>query len=705
MMNDFDEDLVSSRQLEALLKVSRTIAAHQEFGALLDALGLFLHQVVEYDHVVLLLYDADTDEAWIYYPGSCEERLSKVRAFPFVDGPGFWVWKHQEPAIATIEDIERYYAKIFPKRRSQEVKSSCTVPLTTVRRRLGALEFLSTKANAYTPEDVRFMQLVAAQVATSVDNALVYERVKASEDNLARERDHLRTLLEVTNTAVSQLEPEKLIEEISGQIERLAGAEYCALVVYRPAENDFRWEIVRFSRGDDQVKPGRVVSMSDPVIARAFRQRKPCTFSYEEMEELSKCNDLMDSLRRQGIRSLCVLPLISHDATIGVLTVGHLSLDDFCEEDVRFLGEIAGQVSMSLSNTLAYREIRQLRDKLNSEKLYLEEEIREQHNFDEIIGESEKLHQVLEQVELVADSDSTVLILGDTGTGKELIARTIHNLSSRKSHTLVKVNCAAIPAGLLESDLFGHEKGAFTGATSQKIGRFELAHQGTIFLDEIGDIPLELQSKLLRALQEREIERLGSTRPIRVDARVIAATNRDLQQMIADRQFRSDLYYRLNVFPIYIPPLRERPEDIPFLVRYFVKKYARKIKRDIKIIPSDTMNALMRMPWPGNIRELEHLIERAVIVSRGSSLQVPLEPLSPGVVANVCERPLAAPSVPKVTTLERMEREHILRVLRDTNGIVGGPRGAAVHLGLKRTTLLSKMKRLGIARENGSAFS
>lgn len=695
-----DSDATSSRQLEALLEISRTIACQQEFDALLDALAVSLHEVVEYDYLGILLYDADTGDAMYYYPGAWERRFSRVDGFPFVDGPGLWVWTHQEPAIKNIDDFERDYPNIAHVYRHVNMKSSCTVPLTTVRCRLGALEFLSSKFEAYSPEDIRFIRLVAAQVATSVDNALVYARIKASEDSLARERDHLQTLLDVTNTAVSQLDTKKLIGEISGQIERVLGAEFCGLVLYDLAENQLRWEVVHFPRGSGLVKAGRLASLSGPVVARAFRNRRPCTVSLREMEELSRGNDLMVLLGREGIRSFCALPLIVRDVTIGVLTVGQLGRDAFDEKDVRLLGEIAGQVSMSVGNTLAYREIKQLRDKLSSEKLYLEEEIKAQYNFEEIIGESDKLRALQRQVEMVADSDTSVLILGETGTGKELIARAIHNLSTRKNHTLVKINCASIPSGLLESDLFGHEKGAFTGAISQKIGRFELAHQGTIFLDEIGDIPLELQSKLLRALQEHEIERLGSVRPIHVDARVIAATNRNLQQMIADRQFRSDLYYRLNVFPIYIPPLRERSEDIPMLVSHFVRKYANKLKRDITTIPSETMDVLMKLPWPGNIRELEHLIERSVVVSRGSVLQIPIEPSSQFFPVSVSSTPLIALSNPEVATLEDVERNHILCVLRDTAGVVGGAHGAAARLGLKRTTLLSKMKRLGIGRES-----
>jgi len=330
--------------------------------------------------------------------------------------------------------------------------------------------------------------------------------------------------------------------------------------------------------------------------------------------------------------------------------------------------------------------------RLAEEKAYLEEELRTEYNFEEIVGESAALKRVLSQIEMVAPTDATVLVLGETGTGKELVARAIHHLSARRERTFVKLNCAAIPSGLLESELFGHEKGAFTGAISQKIGRLELAHQGTLFLDEVGDIPLELQPKLLRALQEKEFERLGSTRTIPVDVRLIAATNRDLAGMVKDHRFRSDLYYRLRVFPINVPPLRERRDDIPILVHHFVQKHARRMSRQIEIIPPEAMQALERWPWPGNVRELENLMERAVILSRTPVLRVPLAELSS---AEQAER---APAT--LSTLQAAEREHILRVLRGTGGVIAGPKGAAARLGLKRTTLNSKMRRLGITRRD-----
>jgi len=386
-----------------------------------------------------------------------------------------------------------------------------------------------------------------------------------------------------------------------------------------------------------------------------------------------------------------MVPLIAHGRALGSLSMVSFQQGAFTEEDAKLLDQCSRQIAIAVENALFVADLENLKDKLAQEKLYLEDEIRTEFSFDEIVGQSATLRQVLQMVETVAGSDSTVLLLGETGTGKELIARAVHDHSRRKGRTFVKLNCAAIPTGLLESELFGHEKGAFTGAISQKIGRLELADRGTLFLDEVGDIPVEIQPKLLRALQEREFERLGSTHTKRVNVRLVAATNRDLEKMIAAREFRSDLYYRLNVFPIRIPPLRERRDDIPLLVRYFAEKFSRRMQKSIESIPAATMAKLKAWHWPGNIRELENLVERSVILANGSALQVPLAELDP--VTN--GGPQSFPP-----TLEGTEREHIIKTLRETRGVLAGPNGAASRLGLKRTTLQYKIKKLGITRNH-----
>jgi formate hydrogenlyase transcriptional activator len=407
-----------------------------------------------------------------------------------------------------------------------------------------------------------------------------------------------------------------------------------------------------------------------------------------------------------GLKSLCCLPLPGRGRVLGVFCIGSMREDGFTDDDVSFLGQLTKEIAIAVENASAYSEISRSRDRLALENVYLESEIRSELHFEDIVGKSEALRRVLSEIETVAPADSTVLIYGETGTGKELIARAVHNLSSRKSNAFVKLNCAAIPTGLLESELFGHEKGAFTGAISQRVGRFELAHRGTIFLDEIGEIPLELQPKLLRVLQEREFERLGSTRTLRTDARLIAATNRDLKEMVDEQNFRSDLYYRLNVFPIRVPALRERREDIPLLVRHFVQEFSQRNNRVINSVPSETMEELVRYHWPGNIRELQNVIERAVIISKSPVLNVALSALKSDRIQKLGEiapnvSPLEHEKPPEENLhhiLEETERTHILRALEACNGVIAGPTGAATRLGIKRSTLHLRIQKLGIRR-------
>jgi formate hydrogenlyase transcriptional activator len=442
-----------------------------------------------------------------------------------------------------------------------------------------------------------------------------------------------------------------------------------------------------FPDGKGHIRPGEVLA-EEGLPAEVFRTGKPWV---GDISEATPQYVGRKAVQQEGFKALCLLPLLRCDRALGVLAVARLREDSFTNQDVDFLLQIAGQVAIGIDNAFAYRKISELSNKLAQEKLYLEDEIRSELNFEEIVGSSAVLRRVLRQVEAVAPTDSTVLIYGETGSGKELIARAVHKLSRRGPHAFVKLNCAAIPTGLLESELFGHEKGAFTGAIAQRIGRFELASEGTIFLDEVGEIPLELQPKLLRVLQEREFERLGSSRTLYTDARLIAATNRDLPAMVDSQKFRSDLFYRLNVFPIYVPPLRERTEDIPFLIRHFAQHFARLMKKQIDTISNETMNALVRYPWPGNIRELQNVIERAVILSSGKELKVPLTDLKPRLMENgkVANSPV---------TLEEVERRHILSVLEQTNWVFSGPNGAAARLGMKRPTLQFRMRKLGISR-------
>jgi formate hydrogenlyase transcriptional activator len=393
-----------------------------------------------------------------------------------------------------------------------------------------------------------------------------------------------------------------------------------------------------------------------------------------------------------GAKSVCVVPLIARDRTIGTLDMGRTTDEPWTAEDVEFLVQVASQIAMTVSNSLVYRELSEMKERIATEKIYLEDEICLDQNIGNMVGEGPAFQAVSRGIQTVARTDATVLITGETGTGKELVARAIHELSGRKGGSFIKVNCAAIPASLLESELFGHEKGSFTGAVAQKIGRFELAHHGTLFLDEIGEMPLELQPKLLRAIQDQEFERVGGSRTIRTDARLVAATNRDLKAMVEEGKFRADLYYRLHVFPLHVPPLRERREDIPLLTRYFVQKHAQRMGRDIDTIPTAVLDALTNYDWPGNIRELQNVLERSVILTSGNALQVPMHELNGRVPAAIWQR--TAPAGP-----QNAERDAILKALEEAKGMVGGPDGAAARLGLKRTTLQSRIRKYNISRQ------
>jgi formate hydrogenlyase transcriptional activator len=501
-------------------------------------------------------------------------------------------------------------------------------------------------------------------------------------------RQQYQTLLAVSQAIVSRRDLRALFHELADRLHPVARFDFLALVLHDAASNTMRLHVLETG---EPVPPGTVIVLppeEDPA-GLVWQTQRPLVTSC--VAELRRWPRLLDIVQPYGVQSYCWLPLTTARRRLGTLNFTSKQVGAYDTADLDFLQQVANQVAVAVENALAFQDIEALNDQLHREKVYLEEEVRAENNFGEIVGECVALRRVLKEVETVAPTDSTVLVCGETGTGKELIARALHELSPRKGRTFVKLNCAAMPTGLLESELFGHEKGAFTGAISQKIGRFELAHRGTLFLDEVGDIPPELQPKLLRVLQEQEFERLGSTKTIRVDVRLVAATNRDLARMVADGSFRADLYYRLNVFPVVLPPLRERPDDVPRLVRHFTQRFARRMGRRIETIPSAVMDALVRYPWPGNVRELQNIIERAVILSPGSSLQVPPGDLQPAATQ------AAAPASAAVS-LADAEREHILGALRETSWVLGGPDGAAARLGMKRSTLYKKMKKLGISR-------
>ena len=567
----------------------------------------------------------------------------------------------------------------------------CLLPLAAEGRIFGGCEFIRDDNRPWTEKEYQrlhtFTQIVAVvteQIQSRVSNNVDY-------DLLCRERDNFRILVAITNAVLSRLDIDELVSEVAKEIHRYFRIDAISVVLRSNRKGKLNIYSTHYLDASHPVHDQSEVEEAGTLTERVFKSKEMLLLNLHQHDPLAPYEKMLFEMWDNKIQTLCLLPLMSGNTLLGVLKLAQCDEKVFTTTNLKLLRQIAERVSIAIDNALAYREIQRLKERLVDENLALTEQLNNvESEFGEIIGRSEAMNSVLKQVEMVAQSDSTVLILGETGTGKELIARAIHNLSGRNSRRMVKMNCAAMPAGLLESDLFGHERGAFTGASAQRIGRFELADKSSLFLDEVGDMPVELQPKLLRVLQEQEFERLGSNKLIHTDVRLIAATNRDLKQMVADREFRSDLYYRLNVFPIHLPPLRERPEDIPLLVKAFTFKIARRLGRNIDSIPAETLRLLSRMEWPGNVRELENVIERAVLLTRGSVLQLSLPEMS------IETEPLAAEVLP-----EEGEDEYqlIVRVLKESNGVVAGPKGAAQRLGLKRTTLLSRMKRLGINKD------
>src|SRR5712671_4015684 len=500
--------------------------------------------------------------------------------------------------------------------------------------------------------------------------------------------DRLRLILDISNTIVAKLDLQDLLHAVAATLRKALQCDGVAITVADTQAGCLRFHAVDFPENIGVCRPGHLMPIEGTLLGDVFTTGRPALHS------LANGIGADEVAGPEGIKFGCAVPLFSRDKALGTLSVGRRDAPPFTERDSELLVQLSTQVAIALDNAMAWGQINDLKNQLAREKVYLEDEIRSDMQFREIVGKTKALREILQQVEVVSPTDSTVLIYGETGTGKEAIARAIHDLSGRKAKAFVKLNCAALPTGLMESELFGHEKGAFTGAISQRIGRFELANGGSVFLDEVGEIPLEVQPKLLRVLQEREFERLGGSKTFRTDARLIAATNRDLNAMAGEQTFRSDLYYRLNVFPVRVPPLRERADDIPLLVRHFVQQFGRRMGKTIETIPSETMDALVRYYWPGNIRELQNVIERAVILTPGSVLNV--------VVGELTSRSTPSPAPRSGTQkdmqsmLDETERRHIIRALEETNWVIAGPNGAAARLGMKRSTLHARMQKLGV---------
>jgi formate hydrogenlyase transcriptional activator len=622
-----------------------------------------------------------------------------LRKLVETSGIGFAIWDDQLRCIyvnQALTGLNRVpaalsLADIFGK-ASSEVEIALRQAFTT-RNRVPNLELvakLPTRTEAahwiVSCFPVEETKSKAKQVGTVVVELPVSSEPQGTTpDGIHESQYRAEELLELSTSLMSNLEAEEVVAAISEFVRKAVRHDFASIALFDQGVQCLRVHTLESPLAQELAAGAPVVRTSEAPYGPTFLRGEVRILNRASL--MVGDSLLFRQLLQAGIQSLCCLPLIARRGTLGTLNLGRKEDNAFSSHDVTFLKQVAAQVALVLDNASAYREIRELTEKLNKEKLYLQDEVRSGNGFEDIVGGSPALQRVLEQVNTVAPSDATVLILGETGTGKELIARAIHRLSSRKDANFIKLNCAAIPTGLLESELFGHEKGAFTGAISQKIGRLELADKGTLFLDEVGEIPLELQPKLLRVLQDQEFERLGGNRTIKVDIRLIAATNRDLAKSVNEHEFRSDLFYRLHVFPVRLPPLRERGRDIELLVRYFVEKFAKRMHKQIEAIPSEALRALQSWMWPGNVRELENFIERSVILTQGTTLSVPLAELR------------AEQGVHHDTTLEGLERKHILRVLRETGGVIAGMHGAAARLGMKRTTLQSRMQKLGITRE------
>ena len=680
---------------EALIRVSQTIAVHRDPETLFRALTKELRNVIKFDSIAELQYDETGRVVHWHLAEKCkqmvDEHCPKISEEESIHR---WVYEHQEPVV--IPDVEREtrFSRMVRVVSQCGIRSACALPLTTVHRRLGVLFLGSQEPDAYSEADIPFLSLVANQIALASDDALNFQ---ASQ----RAQERLTFLLNLTNSVVSNLDLRELVRAVAPSVRSVMHCDAVGVHLPDSQSNQLKLYALDFPESKGFLNEDILVPIEGTPPGDAFRTGKPVVFNRLDSNEAGSESECL--IIEEGIKCACLLPLISRNRVLGVLGLARKQDVPFTQDDVDFLMQVASQVAIAIENALAYGQIAELKDKLAQEKLYLEDEIRSEMNFEEIVGKSASLRRVLKQIETVGPTESTVLIYGETGTGKELVARALHNLSPRSSGAFVKLNCAAIPTGLLESELFGHERGAFTGAIAQRIGRFELANHGTVFLDEIGEVPLELQPKLLRVLQEREFERLGNTRTLRTDARLIAATNRDLTAMVEEQRFRSDLFYRLNVFPVRVPPLRERPEDVPLLVRHFTEQFARRMNKKIESIPSETMSLLCDYHWPGNIRELQNVIERAVILSSGPVLRVVLSDLKINSASTV-----KSPAQPEThgnmqRVLEETERKQILAALEEARWVVAGPRGAAIRLGMKRSTLQVRMQKLGIARSSRPA--
>ena len=676
----------------ALLDVSAALVEQPTVKAVLHSLREVLSSSVRLHGADLYLLDGGRETLHLLeFDRAADAPAIRIGTKISRIGAAAQALEQQEPVF--LPDVSQEMLKhpeLAPFAAQSAGRSTYVFPVFTAQQQYGVLAVTKEPGQEFAREDVELLRSLTSHVAIALECALARDCAEQYQRELATERDRLRLLLEINNHVVSKLNIDDLFRSASASIRSYFRTDFTGFWVLAKDCNRLQNIMLDFPDGKGLMAEADSTELSDTDYEK-LRTRQSEIWSIEEIEKLPA--NIARNLKSESIKSIAVAPLATASGPLGVLAIGSRKLDAFGQQDVDLLSQISIQISLALGNALAYGRLNASAVRLEEERLYLESEIKSEYNFGDIVGNSAALRKVLDQIAIVAATASTVLLEGETGTGKELFARAIHNRSPRRERTFVRLNCAAIPSGLVESELFGHEKGAFTGALVQKRGRFELADRGTLFLDEIGDISLDLQPKLLRALQEREFERLGSTKTTQVDVRLIAATHRNLQSMIRNNQFREDLFYRLNVFPIEVPPLRERREDIPLLVHFFVLRFSRQMQKRIRSVPKPGMEALVNADWPGNIRELENFVERCVILTQGDELSVTRTELK-----KTSSRSVATGA----STFEEAERQAIIGALKNASGRISGKGGAAERLGLKRTTLQNKMRKLNIGRADYS---